>query len=613
MNKKQTLKKQIELLSPAKNFQFGKTALDYGADAVYIGANKFGARKSAGNSLKDIEKLCLYAHKFNAKVYVTINTILFDNELQDVEKLIHQLWNAGADAIIIQDFAILEMNLPPIPIHSSTQMHNVSVDKIKFYEKIGLSRVILARELSLAEIIEIKNHTNIELENFIHGAICISYSGQCYMSAYLGYRSGNRGECAQACRLKYNLLNSKKQVIEFDKNILSVKDMNRTDSIEAMIDAGITSFKIEGRLKDLNYLKNVTAHYRKTIDNILENKTNYEKSSAGVFNFDFSPDPEITFNRTYSDYFLNGRTKISSFSPKSVGKQLGKVTEINKNYIVINTNEKIVNGDGLCFFDTEGELTGFNVSKTEGNKIFTNTANKMNFETIIYRNHNHQFSKMLSKNKSYRKIPVNISFNEIENGFELIAQTDDKTHYASSTLIIKKEIAQNKEKVLENIQKQLKKTGNSPFFIQRIENHLQEIYFIPIGALNELRRNVLYKLEHQLSSNYKRTEKKLNIVDKTDFFLTQADYKSNISNKLSKLFYEKHGAEILELAPEITGNFDKKEVMVTKFCLKYERGICPKYQNKKSEEDIKFLKYKNKIFRLEFDCKACVMKIIPEK
>lgn len=601
--------KKIELLSPAKNIEFGKTAINFGADAVYIGATKFGARTSARNSIDEIEKLCSYAHKFHSKVYVTLNTILFENELIEAEKIITQICEAGADALIIQDMGILEMKLPPIPIHASTQAHNIDYRKINFYDKVGISRVILARELSLDKIKEIKQNTNIQLEAFIHGALCVSYSGQCYMSAYIGNRSGNRGECAQTCRLKYDLLDSDKNMIVKDKHLLSIKDMNRSTHILEMIEAGINSFKIEGRLKDLNYLKNITAHYRKIFDKIFHENNSYANSSIGKYQFNFEPDADKTFNRRYTDYFLTERKKgLNSYSPKSLGKLLGKVKKNSENYIIIDTKEQINNGDGLCFFNNEQELTGFSVNKTQEDKIYTNSTNQINLQTPVYRNNDHEFNKKIASIETGRYIPINIKISETENGFELFIETEKSEYSVSQTLISNKEIAKNPEKAIQNIKTQLSKTGNTVFKIKNIELEISKAFFIPTSEINKIRRNTLEELYSLLGSKFIREEK---TIVKNDFkyYSEKLDYKSNISNSLSEKFYKRHGVTQIEKAFELSSNKKDKTLMTTKMCLKYNFGMCEKYQKATSKPNPKYLRLNNEVFNIEFDCKNCQMNI----
>lgn len=603
--------KQLELLSPAKNYEFGKTAINFGADAVYIGA-QHSARAAAGNSVQDIEKLCSYAHKFDAKVYVALNTILYENELKPAETLINKLYNIGADAIIIQDMGITQMNLPPIPLHVSTQAHNTDFNKIAFYEKTGFTRVILARELSLNQIAEINKNTNIELESFVHGALCVSYSGQCYMSAYIGGRSGNRGECAQTCRLKYDLYDSDNNLMIKDKHLLSLKDMNRAEYLSKMIDAGISSFKIEGRLKDQNYIKNITAFYRKKLDNILEKKDNHKTSSTGIFFFDFEPDAERTFNRRFTDYFLNGRKPdVTSTSPKAVGKLLGNVTFSEKNILQINTSEKITNGDGLCFFDKNDNLVGFNVNTANGNKITANKELEIKNGTLIFRNNDHNFNKTLDKIDNCRFIEIDVKFNETETGFEIIVNTSDNKHIVKKQLKVEKEPAKNAEKALENLKNQLQKTGGTIFKIKTMEISLSDAYFLPMSEINKLRRETLEELFNILGDKYEHSIAVLN-SETIPYITENLDYKANISNSLAEKFYTERGCEISEKAFETSENINNKTLMTTKLCIKYNLNMCPKYHKYSGKQQPAYLKMDEKKFFLKFDCNKCEMNIISE-
>src|ERR1035437_1229160 len=357
----------IELLSPAKNLECGLAAINHGADAVYIGASSFGARAAAGNTLEDIATLVQYAHKYRSKVHVALNTILTDEQLPEAEKLIWEVYNAGADALIVQDMGILQLNLPPIALHASTQTDNRTVEKVKFLQDVGFSRVVLARELSLKQIAEIASQTDVELEAFIHGALCVSYSGQCYMSQANCGRSANRGQCAQYCRLPYHLVDADDNVLVKNKHLLSLKDLDQSDSLEEMLEAGVTSFKIEGRLKDADYVKNITAYYRRKLDAILDGSTRYRRASAGRTTILFEPNPEKSFRRSNTDYFLHGRKPdIAQLeTPKSLGEPIGKVTYIGRNFFEMQNGTLLNNGDGLCFINKHGDLTGFRVNRVE--------------------------------------------------------------------------------------------------------------------------------------------------------------------------------------------------------------------------------------------------------
>ncbi len=605
-------KREIELLSPAKNYEQGVSAINFGADAVYIGAPKFSARISAGNSIEDIEKLCNYAHKFNAKVYVALNTILYENELNEAEKIIYEIYEAGADALIIQDFGILEMNLPPIPLHASTQTHNTEIEKIKFLEKVGFSRVILARELSLTEIKHINSETNIELECFVHGALCVSYSGQCYMSAFLGNRSGNRGECAQACRLKYELLDENKKIITKDKHILSLKDMNRSMSLKDMIEAGISSFKIEGRLKDINYVKNITAFYRQKIDEILENKSTYKKTSVGTFIFNFQPNPDKTFNRGFTEYYLkNPREKNNSLSPKSTGEYIGKVVSSYKNVIEIDSNFKINNADGLCFLDKNNSLKGFNVNTTKNNKIFIKENIFIENGTKLYRNADQDYYKKLSHVENCRFVKINISFSDIDKGFFLKVETTDKIFKHTKIIETEKELSKSEQNSSENIKNQLIKTGNTFFIVENCDINLSDNFFIATAKINQFRRTLLDEFENIITSSYKKQEKQIE-KNNTHYYKKILDYRANISNSLAEQFFKRHQVSEFQKAFELQQDKSDKIVMTTKTCIKYNMNLCPKYQTKNQDINIKYLKLKDKIFTLEFDCQNCKMNIKTE-
>lgn len=595
----------IELLSPAKNLDFGIEAINSGADAVYIAAENFGARKNASNSIDDIELLVKHAHKYNVKVYVVINTIIYDEEIEQVKRLINQIYSIGADAIIIQDTGILEMNLPPIPIFASTQMHNHSVEKIKFLQDVGFQRVILARELSLSQIQEIKNNTSIELETFIHGAICVSYSGQCYISQYLTGRSGNRGECAQICRTPFSLIDSENNLIHSNSHLLSVKDFNASKHIEKLIDIGVKSFKIEGRLKDLAYVKNTTSYYRNLIDKISENK-HVTKSSSGKSIHFFTPDLSKTFNRQYSEYFLNDeREKIANFkTPKSIGEEIGKIIDSKDGFYIAELNTNLNNGDGICFFN-KNEIDGFYINKVDGQKIYPDNFQKIEPDTIIYRNFNHDFQKTILSKPSIRKINATATIDKLDE--KLILSIIDEDNNKTETLIDSQlELANNTEKALENIKTQISKSGNTIFDITKVEYNCNEVYFIQTSVLNQARRYALENLESIRLDNYKRTEFKI-IPNNISFPEKSNDYSLNISNKLAANFYKRHGINFKELAVEKDQKYDNIKLMTTKYCLKFELGLCEKHQNPEKKYNQLYLRNFNNKFTLEFNCKECVM------
>lgn len=606
--------REIELLAPAKNIDIGMSAINAGADAVYIGANKFGARKAAANSVSEIEQLIRYAHTYRAKVFVALNTILYNNEMEDAVKLVHQLWNAGADALIIQDMGLLEADLPPIPLHASTQANNRTIEKVKFLEGNGITRVVLARELNLKQISEIRAQTEVELEFFIHGALCVSYSGNCYMSLAMGTRSGNRGECAQPCRLKYALTDKHGKRLAPDAHHLSLRDLNHSADLLNLAEAGISSLKIEGRLKDSAYVINTVSHYRKEIDLWLNGIKNFKPASSGKIFSQFISNPEKSFNRGFSSYFLHQRTNdiYASDSPKPIGQALGVVVQSQKSNIKISENQTIIPGDGLCYFAEDGTLQGCYVNKVSNNNIEINKPITIPKGTTIYRNFDKQFEDSISTNRFSRKISVKLSLHAEKESITLNATDEDNLLETLQVYQIFEE-AKNKEKATENIQTQLSKTGDTIWQVTEVEIKGTTIPFIPISQLNELRRNLLSALEQRRMNTF-ITSPVFRTKSHVAFPHSEALYNENIANDFAKLFYEKSGAKIVELAPEITGKLDNKALMTTKLCLKYKLGMCKVHQQSKQIPDEPFyLRTNDKNFRLRFDCVKCEMQIFLEK
>ncbi|MBI5416402.1 U32 family peptidase [Candidatus Poribacteria bacterium] len=470
MPKKSPIK--IELLAPAKNLEIGIAAINSGADAVYISPEKFGARENAGNSIHDIAKLVSYAHKFYVRVYAALNTIFHDKELKEVERLINQLYEIGVDALIIQDVGLLELDLPDIPFFASTQMNNDTSLKVRFLEQIGFKRAILARELTLSEIKDIHTKTTIELECFIHGALCVSYSGQCYLSYAIGGRSGNRGNCAQPCRRQYSLCDSNKKTIIKNRYLLSLRDLNRSNYLKELINAGITSFKIEGRLKDMAYVTNIVSYYRIKLDEILDDK-NFIKSSSGKTEFNFVPNPYKTFNRGYTDYGLvEVKNKLANLNtPKSIGEQIGTVIGVNKDSFAISQSNDLHNGDGLCFFDSDKNLRGTIINQIQNNIIYPDKIHYIKKNTVIYRNYDRVFIKQIEQSSTKRHIIINLTLSESADGFRLEAQDEDG-NIADFSISIKKKIAEKKESVYESIRKQLLKLGDTIFICSKLDIHL---------------------------------------------------------------------------------------------------------------------------------------------
>lgn len=582
--------RSIELLAPAKNKQTAIAAINYGCDALYIGAPDFSARKNAANSIEDLREIVIYAHKFNVKVYVAVNTIIEDAEIDSVKKLIETLYEIGIDAIIVQDMAILELSvkkeIPPIPIHASTQCDNRNLEKIKFFQQIGLPRVILAREMSLNQIKEICRQTDLEIEVFVHGALCVSYSGQCYMSCSIGGRSANRGECAQSCRKKYTLIDNDGKIIAKNLYLLSLKDFNASKHLKTMIDFGVKSFKIEGRLKDENYVKNIVAFYRKEIDKYAQ------KTSSGKIFFDFEPDVNKSFNRGFTDYFLEQRKDCFNFAtPKSLGEKLGKVTAVGKDYFELNS--KVNSQDGLCYF-IEGELRGCLVNKVLGNKIYPNKMDKFDKDMIIYRNYDADFEKKLSNSKTCRKLGVSFLYNE------KILHVKDEDGNETAMEIDSKEIPQNPDKMKEVFITQLKKTGESDFYVTKVEIN-GCLPFMRISEINNIRREILDKLMEERLSNYERDIQSPILYKK--FPENNLDYKFNIHNRQARNFYEKCGCSIKEMSYEKMRP-KNVELMRTKHCLKYAFKKC------KSSDKLFLIDEKGKKYQLVFDCKNCEMAVI---
>ena len=592
--------RKVELLAPAKDKKTAFTAINSGCDALYIGANSFGARKKVGNSIEDLKEIVDYAHKFYVKVHVTINTILTDAEIREAQKLIYKLYDIGVDAIIVQDMGILKLaidgKLPPIVIHASTQCDNRDIEKAKFFKDLGISRVILARELSIEQIKEICNAVSsnssssmeeslipqIEVETFIHGALCVSYSGQCYLSHYIGGRSANRGECAQACRKKYTLIDEDGNIIAKDKYLLSMKDFNASKHLKKLIDIGVKSFKIEGRLKDENYVKNVVAFYRNEINKFAS------KTSSGKVFLDFEPDVYKSFNRGFTDYFLEKRNRCFNFeSPKAMGEYLGKVTKIGNNWFELN--EKVNKQDGL-YFNGNGCL----VNNVDGKKVYPNRMNGIKVGTDIYRNFNSEFEKRLTNSKTKRKIEVRF----ITNG-KILKAIDEDTNTAELK-IPKGEIPNNPNKMKENFICQLQKTGESEFYISNIDIN-GELPFLPISQINEIRRKILSNLMKERLKNYPREiPKPLKYID---FPQKKLSYKANIHNQTAKEFYKNCGCETCEMSAE--SGSTPTELMRTKHCLKFAFDMC------KSPKKLFLIDEKGKKYPLKFDCKNCEMVILP--
>ena len=601
--------RKIELLAPAKNLECGMAAIDHGADAVYIGAPKFGARAAAVNSLEDIAALVEYAHLYNVRIYVTVNTILKDEELKETEEMIRALYRVGVDALIVQDMGIAGLELPPIPLHASTQMDNRTAEKVRFLADAGFRQVVLARELSLREIDKIHEACpDVPLEIFVHGALCVSYSGQCYVSQACFGRSANRGECAQFCRLPFSLVDSNDRVIAKDKHLLSLKDLNQSEELEALLDAGASSFKIEGRLKDVSYVKNVTAAYRQKLDAILARRKEYVRASSGSCRYAFNPQLDKSFSRGFTHYFLHGRTRdVFSFdTPKSLGEEMGTMKEARGNYLTVAGLKSFNNGDGVCYIDEQGKLQGFRINRVEGNKLYPQEMPRIKPRTVLYRNFDQEFEKILARRSSERKMAVAIRLADTAFGFALTL-TDEDDNRVTLSLPRAKEPARTPQE--ENLKTQLAKLGNTPFEAERVDIDFTENWFLPASVLADFRRQAIEKLIAARRINYRR---ELAVLRPTThaFPQTTLTYLGNVMNARAASFYAGHGVASIAPAFEQTP-VEKAVLMFCKHCLRYSMGWCPVHQRERSpyREPYYLVSTDGKRFRLEFDCRNCQMKV----
>ena len=616
--------RKIELLAPAKNLECGIEAVNHGADAVYIGAPKFGARAAAVNSLEDIAALVAYAHLYNVRIYVTVNTILKEEELAETEKMIWELYRIGVDALIVQDMGITRLNLPPIPLHGSTQMDNRTPEKVRFLADAGFRQVVLARELSLQEIRRIHEACpETPLEVFVHGALCVSYSGQCYVSQACFGRSANRGECAQFCRLPFSLVDADGKTIVRDKHLLSLKDLNQSEVLEDLLDAGASSLKIEGRLKDVSYVKNVTAAYRSKLDAIFARRKEYVRASSGTCRFDFTPRLDKSFSRGFTHYFLQGRDReISSFdTPKSLGEEMGTMKEQRGNYLTVAGVKPFHNGDGVCFLDEQGRLQGFRINRVDGNKLYpAGDVPRIKPRTRLFRNFDQEFERILARKSAERKIGVGWELTDTPSGFALTAADEDGNRITLS-FPYPKELARTPQP--ENLRTQLGKLGNTPFEVMplggtdspsattapAIAINLSQNWFIPASVIADWRRQAIDKLTAARRITYRR---ELHVWKPTRhrFPAISLTYLGNVMNTAARSFYQAHGVASVEPAYEKQA-VPEAVLMFCKHCLRYSMGWCPTHQKGHSpyREPYYLVGTDGKRFRLTFDCKNCQMKV----
>ena len=612
-----TQRNTLELLAPAKNADFGIEAINHGADAVYIGGPSFGARKGADNGVPDIARLAAHAHRYHARVFVAFNTILRDDELEPARSTIHRLYDAGVDALIVQDMGLLEMDLPPIQLHASTQTDIRDAAKARFLQDVGFSQIVLARELTIEQIRDIAASTECALEFFVHGALCVAFSGQCFISHAHTGRSANRGECSQACRLPYTLTDAQGGVVAHDKHLLSMKDNDQSANLRALIDAGVSSFKIEGRLKDLAYVKNITAHYRTLIDEILDDLPSHRRASSGRCTFFFTPQPEKSFNRGATDYFVNGRQHgIEAFeSPGFVGEEAATVVRLAADHIEIEALVDIHNGDGLSYYDSHRELQGVRINTVNGPRLFPNVMPEdLKTGVTLFRNRDQAFERALERKSSERRVAVDLVFSEMPEGFALTL-TDEDGCRARVERTHDKPPAHDAERALAGIRDSIAKLGNTMFEARAVKVDTQQAWFLPASMLNGMRRDACEQLEAARLASHTRPQPLAPVEPPVRFTDTELSYLANVSNDKARAFYRKHGVELIADAYELNREEGEVSLMITKHCLRYSHNLCPKelkeydLRGMVKAEPMTLMNGNDKL-TLRFDCKKCEMHVV---
>lgn len=630
---------QIELLSPARDADIGIEAVNHGADAVYIGGPAFGARAGAGNDIRELERLITHAHRFHSRVFITLNTILRDDELEGARQMAWQVYNAGADALIIQDMGLLEIDLPPIQLHASTQTDIRTPEKARFLQDCGLSQIVLARELTVQQIAAVRAATDPQrcaIEFFIHGALCVAYSGQCYISHAQTGRSANRGDCSQACRLPYQVTDAQGRIVAHDKHVLSMKDNNQSDNLRALIDAGVRSFKIEGRYKDMGYVKNITAHYRRLLDEILDEREAsgdpLARASSGRTTFTFTPDPLQNFNREFTDYFVNGRKEdIGAFdTPKNPGQAIGWVTRLGPNFVeleVSDTATVLHNGDGLCYYDLQKELVGLQINRAEpvsprGGRqwrVFPKDPMEgfkdLRKGTEVNRNRDMDWVRTLEKKSSDRRIGLWAQFAETDDGFALTL-TDEDGFTGTAQAALPHEAAQDTAKAEASLREQLGRFGTSIFAVHDIALQLSRPWFVPASSLNALRRDALTALEAARAAGLARLPRATPVEPPVPYPEDTLSYLANVFNHKARDFYARHGVKVIDAAYESHEEEGEVSLMITKHCVRYSMSLCPKQakgvtgvQGTIRAEPLQLINGKERL-TLRFDCKPCEMHVV---
>ncbi|MDZ4073879.1 MAG: U32 family peptidase [Hylemonella sp.] len=626
---------QLELLSPARTADIGIVAINHGADAIYIGGPSFGARSSADNSVQDIARLVQHAHRYNSRIFVTLNTILRDDELELARKLAWQFFDAGVDALIIQDMGLLEIDLPPIQLHASTQTDIRTPEKARFLQDAGLSQIVLARELTLQQIQAIRaqiDPARCTLEFFVHGALCVAYSGQCYISHAHTGRSANRGDCSQACRLPYQVQDSQGRFVAHDKHVLSMKDNNQSANLAALVDAGIRSFKIEGRYKDLAYVKNITAHYRKLFDELLEQRPELARASSGRTTFSFTPDPDQNFNREFTDYFVQGRKEdIGAFdTPKNPGRHLGYVSKVGPDFVELTVSEPgtvLHNGDGLCYYDLQKELVGLAINRAEPAgplavdqwRVYPKDPmagfKDLRKGTELNRNRDMNWVRLMEKKSSERRIGVWAKLQETATGFALELMDEDG-HAGHASVAAAREPAKNPAQAEATLREQLGRFGATIFEPIAITLDLTQAWFIPASTLNALRRDAVVALEAARAAAYLRPPRARPVEPPAPYPEDTLSYLANVFNEKARDFYAKHGVKVIAAAYESHEEEGEVSLMITKHCVRFSLSLCPKQakgvtgvQGTVRAEPLTLINGKEKL-TLRFDCKPCEMHVV---